>query len=231
VHDQVAAARRVGGFGVVDAETGSDLRAVGVDVDEGDPDSGDADQHPGHAAADHPGADDRDPVTDQWGRVPQRVHRSLHRAGEDGPLGRHVVGDGHDRGGRDDVLGLMRVEAEDGAPGKVRRPLLDDPHAQVAVLHRSGEVALLERRPHPLVLGGGDPAREHQRLGAAADRRPHGTHAHLVVARLPERDGTDLAHARLGEPEGQRLLDHDRASLPRRHLNQHRSIVVAVVYP
>ena len=119
VHDEVAAAGRVGGQREVDAERRRDVGPAGVDVDEGHPDAGEPGEQPRDAAADHAGADDGDPVADQRRGVPQRVDRGLHRAGEHGPRRRHVVGhDGHGRG-RHDVGGLVRVEAEDGAPAQL----------------------------------------------------------------------------------------------------------------
>ena len=78
------------------------------------------------AAADHAAADDRDPVTEERRGVPQRVHRGLHGPGQHGPCGRHPVRDnGHGRR-RDDVRGLVGVEAEDGAADQLGRALLDD---------------------------------------------------------------------------------------------------------
>ena len=70
-----------------------------------------------------------------------------------------------------DVPRLVRVEAEDGAPQQTGRPGLDDADVEVAVLHRPGEVALLERRPHRLALARRHAAAEDQGLRAAADAR------------------------------------------------------------
>ena len=103
------------------------------------------------------------------GGVPQRVDGGLDGAGEHGARRRHVVGhDGHGAG-RHDVGRLVRVQAEDGAPAQLGRPVLDDADVQVAVLDRPREVALLERRAHRGVLARRHAAPEHQRLGAAAD--------------------------------------------------------------
>ena len=65
-------------------------RAIGagrVDVDERHLDTGDPAQQEGDAAADHPCFDHGDPVTDEWGGVPQRVDRGLDRASQNRPLG------------------------------------------------------------------------------------------------------------------------------------------------
>ena len=105
------------------------------------------------------------------------------------------------RGGRYDVGGLVRVQAEDGAAEQLGRPLLDDADAQIAVLDRSREVALLERRPHRRVLVGRHAAPEHQRLGAAADARAHGAHHHVAAPRRGQRDRPDLPAAGRAHPE------------------------------
>ena len=152
VHDQVAAVGGVGRQREVDAERGRDVGPAGIDVHERDLHRREPGQQARDAAADHPGADDRDPVADQRRGVPQRVDRGLDGAREHGARGRHAVGhDGHGAG-RHDVGGLVRVEAEDRAAEQLRRPLLHGADVEVAVLDRPREVALLERRPHRGVL-------------------------------------------------------------------------------
>ena len=71
MHHEVPAAGRVVGRGEADAQRGRDVGARRVDVDQRHLDPGDPGQQPGHAAADHPGADDRDPVADAAGRRPR----------------------------------------------------------------------------------------------------------------------------------------------------------------
>ena len=105
----------VGGQREVDAERGGDLGAGGVDVDERHLHAGEPGEQARDAAADHAGADDRDPVAEQRRGVPQRVDRGLDGAGEHGARRRHVVGHDDHGPGRHDVGGLVRVEAEDGA--------------------------------------------------------------------------------------------------------------------
>ena len=61
---------------------------------------------------------------------------------------------------------------------------LDHADVEVAVLHRSREVALLERRPHHGVLALGNAAAEDQRLGAAAHPRHQRADEHLPRARV-----------------------------------------------
>ena len=123
VHDEVAAAVSVIREGEVDAERRRDVRAAGIDVHEGDLHGREPAEQSRDAAADHPGADDRDPVADERGGVPQRVDGGLDGAGEHGAGGwdalRH---DRHGAGGHD-VGGLVRVEAEDGAAAQLGRPL------------------------------------------------------------------------------------------------------------
>ena len=214
VHDEVATAGGVGGQREVDAERGRDVGPAGIDVDERDLHGREPAQQPCDAAADHPGADDRDPVAEQWRSVPQRVDRGLDRAREHGTSGRHALGhDGH-RARRHHVGGLVRVQAEDRAAAQLRRSLLHDADVEVAVLDRTGEVPLLERRPHRGVLARRHAAAEHQRLGAAADARPQGAHHHLIPPRLGQRDRSDLPAARRAEPE-RLCIDLHRPQLAR----------------
>ena len=65
-------------------------------------------------------------------------------------------------------------------PTQVGRALLDDPDVEVAVLHRTREVAVLEGRSHRGVLALGHPALEDQGLGAPADGRADRADQHLV---------------------------------------------------
>ena len=99
----------------------------------------------------------------------------------------------------------MRVQAEHGPPFEVARALLDDADVEVPVLHRSREVALLERRPHPGVLVRGHLAAEHQRLGPAADAGPEGAHEDLAVARNGNGRSPQLPDAGSPDPERDRL--------------------------
>ena len=163
---------------------------------------------------DHPRPDHGDPVADQGRGVPQRVHRRLHGAGEDGPGHGDVVRHRGDRPGGHDVRRLVRVEAEDGAPAQVLRPVLDDPHVEVAVLHRPGEGAVLERRPHRVVLAGRDPPVEDQGLGPPADRRPQGPDEHVVGTRHRQGHRADLPETRLPDPEGPSVPRHRTTSTP-----------------
>ena len=180
----------------------------GIDVDERDLHRREPAQQARNAAADHPGADDRDPVAEQRRGVPQRVDGGLDRAREHGASGRHVLGHDRDRAGRHHVGGLVRVQAEDRAAAQLRRPLLHGADVEVAVLDRAGEVPLLKRRPHGGVLARRHAAAEHQRLGAAADAGPQGAHHHLVAARLGQRDRPDLADAGRAQPERVRVGLH-----------------------
>ena len=162
-------------------------------------------EQPGHAAAHGPGPDDGHPVTDQWRGVPQCVHRCLDDSGEHRALDRHVVG--HDRHcrGRHDVRRLVWVEAEDGAPAQVWRAVLDQAHVEVAVLDRAGEVAVLEGRAHHVVLARRHVPAEDEALRPPADSRAKRPDGHVLVSRSCERGPTDLADARLPQPERQCL--------------------------
>ena len=75
-----------------DAERRRDLGPAGSTSTRVTSTPGKPGEQPRDAAADHAGADDRDPVAEQRRRVPQRVDRGLDRAGEHRPCGRHVVG-------------------------------------------------------------------------------------------------------------------------------------------
>ena len=173
----------------------------GVHVDERHPAPGDPGEQPGDAAAHHPRPDDGDPVTDPRRRVPERVDGRLDRAREHGPSRRHVVGDDDHRLDGDDVCRLVRVQAEDRPSDELRRPLLDDADAEVAVLHRRREVTLLVRGAHDGVLVLGHGAAEDDRLGAAAHARVQGAHEHLARAGRGHGSRPDLAPAGLDHPE------------------------------
>ena len=165
-------------------------------------------EQPRDAAADHPGADDGDPVADQWCGVPQSVDGGLDRTRENGPSGWHALGhDGH-RAGRHDIGGLVRVQAEHRSAAQLRRALLHGADVEVAVLERPREVPLLKRRPHRGVLGRRHAAPEHQRLGAAADAGPQRAHHHVVAPRLGQRDRPDLPAAGRAQPERVRVGLH-----------------------
>jgi hypothetical protein len=210
VHDEVAITGGVVGQREADAERRGDLRAGRIDVDQRDLRPGEPREQARDRATDHAGADDGDAVADQRRCVPERVHGGLDRARQHRPCRRHVVRDDRDRAGRDDVRGLVRVEAEHRAAAQLGRALLDGADAEVAVLHRPWEVALLERRPHHGVLAGRHAAAEHERLGAAADagaQRPHHDVAH---ARLRQRRRADLADTRCAHPERPRVVERRR---------------------
>ena len=202
VHDQVALAGGVLRPREAGAERGRDLGPRLVDVDERDLDRREAGEQPRHAAADHPGADDCDPVADERRGVPQGVDGGLDGAGEHGARGRHVVGhDGH--GARRHHVGrLVRKQAEDRAPAQLRRPLLDGADVQVAVLDRPGEVAFLERRAWR------HPAAERQRLGAAADAGAQRADHDVAAPGLGQRDAPDLPSPGLAEPIRVCVIEH-----------------------
>ena len=97
------------------------LRPAGVDVDERDVGAGEPAEQPATQQPTIPGADDRHPVPDERGRVPERVDGGLDGAGEHGPVRRHSSGTTVSASTRDDVRGLVRVEAEHRAADQ--RPL------------------------------------------------------------------------------------------------------------
>src|SRR5690606_13607736 len=73
---------------------------------------------------------------------------------------------------------------------------------EVPVLHRRRKVALLEGRPHHVVLTDGHAAPEDQGLGASADTRVPRANHDVVRTGVGQGDRPDLAHARLTQPEG-----------------------------
>ena len=162
--------RRVGGQRERRAERARRPRpATGVDVDQRHLDARDAGRAAGptqQPTMPAPTTATRSPT--QRRGVPQRVDRGLDGAGEHGPGRRHVVG--HDgrrrRPGRRTPSGAGRGRRPCGRR-RSAGPGLDDPDVEVAVLHRAGEVALLERRPHRGVL-----ARPARRRGRPASRCP-----------------------------------------------------------
>ena len=218
MHHEIAPPGGVPRQGELDAQRRGDAGPPGVDVDQLDPDAGERARVPGHqgrdAAADHAGTDHGDPVADQWGSVPQGVHRGLHGAGQHRPRGRHTVGHRDHRAGRDHVRGLVRVQAEDGSTEQPGGTVLDDAHVEVAVLHRSGKFALLERRAHRGVLARGHAAGEDQGLGAPADAGVAGADEDLAGTGVGQRRRADLTLARCAQPERVGLARHGRPPSP-----------------
>ena len=77
-------------------QCGRDIGPAGIDVHECDLHRREPAQQARDAAADHPGADDGDPVAEQRCGIPQGVDGGLDRAREHGTSGRHALGhDGH----------------------------------------------------------------------------------------------------------------------------------------
>src|SRR4029077_13105343 len=107
--------------------------------------------------------------------------------------------------GGDDVRGLVRVEAEDGPSPQGGRALLDDAHVEVSVLHGPGEVALLKRRPHHVVLTAGHLAPEHDRLRTPADTGAHCAYKYVVGAGVGQYGRADLTDSGSADPEGARI--------------------------
>ena len=119
-------------------------------------------------------------IADEGCGIPQHVHRRLDRSGQHGTAGGDALRDDGDRRLGHHEGGLMREEGEHGTSPEAGVAALDDADVQVAVLDRSGEVALLERRAHPLVLARGHLASEDERLGAPADARVQRPDQHLA---------------------------------------------------
>ena len=102
----------------------------------------------------------------------------------------------------------MRKETEDGSAAQTRRSVFHRANVEVAVLDRSWELSLLERRAHCGVLRWGYAAAEHQRLSAATDARPQGAHQDVIRPGFGERDRADFPSARRAQPKRARLNSH-----------------------
>ena len=152
-----AARRRGARTATPSASADGGLRAV--HVDQHDVDARDLTREPCDGAADHPGPDDGDAIADERRGIPQHVDRGLDRAREHGPAGRNALGHHRDGGFGHDERRLMGEKGEHGPATQSGRAALDDADVQIAVLDRPGKVALLERRPHPLVLARRAPRR------------------------------------------------------------------------
>ncbi|MFC5043923.1 hypothetical protein [Ornithinimicrobium kibberense] len=92
------------------------------------------------------------------------------------------------------------MQAEDAQSDPVRLPVLDDADGEVAVLDRPGQVAYLERRPHPLRDGLGHAAAVHEQLGPPADGGQRRPHQRLARPRRGELLRADLAVTRRDRP-------------------------------
>ena len=84
------------------------------------------------------------------------------------------------------------------------------------------EVPFVERRPHSRVLVRRHAAAEHERLGAAADTRPHGAHDDVGRARFGAIERTALSTIQRPQPE--RMCDPAIDVLASAHCS-HRSFV------
>src|SRR6185437_15012555 len=101
--------------------------------------------------------------------VPHRVDGGLQIGSQYSTPRRDPVGHCMCCAQRHEILGLMRIQAEDHFTEAARRAFHDPSDARVAVLDRRRELARLKRRPHAGVLRGRHVAVEHESLGAPAD--------------------------------------------------------------
>jgi phosphatidylglycerophosphate synthase len=84
-------------------------------------------------------------------------------------------------------------------------------HAAVPILHRSGEVAFLERSPHDLVLGRRDFAPKDKRFGTPADPGEERAHQHVVRLGGGELGRDELSAPRCADPELASVSRHERS--------------------
>ena len=132
------------------AERGRDAFAVGIDVDQLDLGAGQPSRECGGQAADHAGADDRDPIARTRCRVPQPVDRCFHVRGKHCAPVRDILGNVGDGIARDDEAVLMGMEAEHTASESFSGTLLNHADARITVFDRSRELAFLEGAAHSL---------------------------------------------------------------------------------
>ena len=121
-------------------------------------------RQPCDEAPDSACADDRDAVSHTRLRIPEPVDRGLQIGCQHGARRGHIVGQRVHGGERDSVARLMGIEHENPAAAQIARAALNHADARVPVFHRRREVAVLERRAHPLILAGRYPAQEHERF-------------------------------------------------------------------
>ena len=187
----------------------------GIDVHQAHPSRGDLSAQPRDEEPHDPAPDHDDPVAHRRSPVPHRVEGGLHVRREHGALRRQAVRQDTHGPDRHQVEVLVGVEAEDVPPderglGPVRR-LQYLAHAAVPIFYGSGKVALLERRPHHLVLGRRHLAPKDQRFRASADAGVEGAHEHMVRLAGTERGRDDLSAARSADPELASGSRHERS--------------------
>ena len=162
---------------------------------------GDPGEQPGHAHPTMPAPTTATRSPTSGPQVPQRVDRGLDGAGEHRPAGRHAVGD--------DGRPRPRARRTPSGAGAGRRPC--------GRAGRPGPARRRRRRGSRTSPGRGsrrpgtvrasrlaarrDAAAEDQGLGAAADAGVQGADQHLVGPGRRHRLRTELAAARLAEPE------------------------------
>src|SRR5690606_21866352 len=103
---------------------------------------------------------------------------------------------------------LVRVEAEHRPADEIGWSVFDHADGEVPVLHRGGELALLEGSAHHRVLASRHAAAEDEGLGAAAHPAVHGADDHVGGAGIGQLDGPDLALAGGAEPERAGRVSH-----------------------
>ena len=159
--------------------------------------------------------------------------------GAAGMLGQDVMAALQNAG--QDAVGLSRPDIDITVRSRVRAAIgdhrpdivincaaltaVDDADVEVAVFHRAGEVTLLKRCPHHVVLALRDSATEHQSLGAAAHPGPQRAHQHLARTRLRQLDRANLAPSGFADPERARFHRHPHPPLPAR---MNRSVAFTV---
>src|ERR1700751_3913524 len=152
MNDDIGLGPRLLRSGKAAAEGPCDTLAAGIDVDQLDFGAWQSGGESGCPAADHPSADDGDPVSGTRYGIPEPVNRRFHVCGKRRTSVRDIVGNVDDGFLRNDEAVLMGMGAEYSASNGLRRALFDNADGAIAVFDGSGELACLEWAAHPLPL-------------------------------------------------------------------------------
>src|SRR5258706_11002501 len=111
------------------AERARDRLPPWIDIDQLHIASSDAASEPRDEAADRAGADDRDAIANRRPAVPESVDGGFEIRGQDGATAWNAIRNHVNRGRRNHITRLMRVEREDIPAIGPAGPLFDPAHA------------------------------------------------------------------------------------------------------
>src|SRR5258708_18474818 len=183
------------------AERARDRLPPWIDIDQLHVASSDAASEPRDEAADRAGADDRDAIANRRPAVPESVDGGFEIRGQDGATAWNAIRNHVNRGRRNHITRLMRVEREDIAAIELAGPLFDAADARVSVFHRRRKRARLEGRAHAFMLAARHASLKHHRLAATADPAVERANDDVVRTRGGERLVANLSASWIGDPE------------------------------